>query len=119
MLALGLLAWGLALLGLGSEIGALHILGVGAIGGMTLAVMSRASIGHSGRPLRAPATVALADGLVTLATLLRCAASALPGSFHTAGTLGAGALWILAFVLYLLALWPVWTSPRPVKGDAS
>lgn len=119
MLALGLLAWGLALLGLGSEIGALHILGVGAIGGMTLAVMSRASIGHSGRPLRAPATVALAYGLVPLATLLRWAASAWPGSFHAAGTLGAGALWILAFVLYLLALWPVWTSPRPVKGDAS
>ena len=82
MLALGLLAWGLALLGPGSEIGALHILGVGAIGGMTLAVMSRASIGHSGRPLRAPATVALAYGLIPLATLLRWAASAWPGSCH-------------------------------------
>lgn len=118
MLSLGLLALGLALLGLGSEIGALHILGVGAIGGMTLAVMSRASIGHSGRPLRAPATVALAYGLIPLATLLRWAASAWPGSFHTLGTLGAGALWIAAFALYLQALWPVWTTPRPARKPA-
>ena len=34
-----------------SEIAALHILGIGAVGGMTLAVMSRAILGHSGRPL--------------------------------------------------------------------
>lgn len=43
LLALGLAVWGLALLGLGSRWEALHILGIGAIGGMTLAVMSRAS----------------------------------------------------------------------------
>jgi len=118
MLALGLVMWGLSLLGLGSEVAALHILGIGAIGGMTLAVMSRASIGHSGRPLRAPAAIAVGYALIPLAVVLRWAASTWPGTFHGLGTLGAGALWILAFALYLVALWPIWTTSRPVKGGA-
>jgi uncharacterized protein involved in response to NO len=46
--------WGLAQLGLTSEIAALHLLGIGGVGGMTLAVMSRASLGHTGRALVAP-----------------------------------------------------------------
>lgn len=119
MLALGLTAWGLSLLGLGSETAALHILGIGAVGGMTLAVMSRASIGHSGRPLRAPAPIALGYALIPLAAGLRWAASTWPGAFHDLGTLGAGALWIVAFTLYLVALWPIWTTARPSKGGAS
>lgn len=113
MLALGLVAWGLAGLGIGSEVGALHILGIGAVGGMTLAVMSRASIGHSGRALHAPAPVALAYGLMPAAVALRWAASTWPGTLYYVGTLGAGLLWSFAFTLYLIALWPIWTSPRP------
>ncbi|MDO5371092.1 NnrS family protein [Paracoccus sp. (in: a-proteobacteria)] len=118
MLALGLAVWGLALLGLGSEVAGLHILGIGAIGGMTLAVMSRASIGHSGRPLRAPATIALGYALMPLAAGLRWAASTWPGAFHDLGTLGAGLLWIVAFTFFLVALWPIWTTPRPARGAA-
>jgi len=112
MLALGLVAWGLAGLGIGSEVGALHILGIGAVGGMTLAVMSRASIGHSGRALHAPGPVALAYGLIPAAVALRWAASTWPGTLYYVGTLGAGLLWSFAFTLYLIALWPIWTSPR-------
>lgn len=114
MLALGLLAWGFAGLGLGSEVGALHILGVGAVGGMTLAVMSRASIGHSGRALRAPPAIVLSYVLIPVAALLRWAAAEWPGPLYSLGTLGAGALWTLAFTLYVVALWSIWTTPRPV-----
>ena len=119
MLALGLAAWGLALLGIGPEIGALHILGIGAIGGMTLAVMSRASIGHSGRPLVAPGPVALGYALIPLAVALRWAAAGWPGPMYGIGTLGAGLIWIAAFALYLVALWPIWTTPRPVREAAA
>lgn len=115
MLALGLVAWGLALLGIGPEIGALHLLGIGAIGGMTLAVMSRASIGHSGRALVAPKGVALGYAMMPLAAALRWAAAEWPGALYHIGNLGAGALWIAAFTLYLLALWPIWTRPRPAR----
>lgn len=119
MLALGLVAWGLALMGVGPEIGALHILGVGAVGGMTLAVMSRASLGHAGLPLVAPGGVALGFALMPLAVLLRWAASRWPGSMYELGTLGAGLIWTLAFALYLVALWPVWTRPRKTRGAAA
>lgn len=109
--ALGLLLLGLANLGLGTEIAALHVLGIGAVGGMTLAVMSRATLGHTGRPLVASRRVALAYALVPLAALTRFLGAALPG-LHDPAVLIAGALWIAAFALYLVDLWPVWWGPR-------
>ena len=115
MLALGLFAWGLAELGFGSEIGALHILGIGAVGGMTLAVMSRASLGHSGRPLTAPAVVALGYGLLPVAVALRWAASEW-GGVYLFGIIASALIWIVVFALYLLALWPVFFGPRAAAG---
>ncbi|WP_134725779.1 NnrS family protein [Paracoccus luteus] len=119
MLALGLFMWGLAGLGIGSEVGAVHVLGIGAVGGMTLAVMSRASIGHSGRTLRAPGPVALAYALIPLAVALRWAAATWPGSLYIAGNVGAGLLWIGGFALYIVALWPIWTTQRPTSQGAA
>ena len=63
---LGLLLTGLALLGWGSEVAALHVTAIGGVAGMTLAVMSRATLGHSGRPLIAPVPLALAYALLPL-----------------------------------------------------
>lgn len=114
-LALGLLGWGLSLLGLGSEIAGLHLLGVGAVGGMTLSIMSRASLGHSGRPIVATAPLIWGYVLLPVAAGLRWAASSWPEMFHFIGTVGAGALWIAAFALFVVALWPVWTTPRGGK----
>ncbi len=117
LLALGLATWGLAQLGLGSELGALHILGIGAIGGMTLAVMSRASLGHSGRALVAPRPIAIAYALIPVAVALRWAGSAFAG-FYLTGMIGAGLVWCLAFALYLGALGPIFFAPRPDGGAA-
>lgn len=112
MLALGLLLWGAAGFGLGSEVAALHVLGIGAVGGMTIAVMSRATLGHSGRPLVAPAPVALGYVLVAAAALLRWAGTALPGDLYFPAMLGAAALWSLAFALFVVSLWTALTGPR-------
>lgn len=112
MLGAGLILWGLSLWGVGSEVAALHVLGIGAVGGMTLAVMSRAVLGHTGRALVAPGAVALAYGLVALAAALRWLASALSGEVYFPAMLLTGGLWILAFTLYLAALWPAfWGTP--------
>ncbi|MDQ2091779.1 NnrS family protein [Marimonas arenosa] len=115
MNAAGLIALGLAALGLGSEIAALHLLGIGAVGGMTLAVMSRAALGHSGRPLVAPGPLALAYALLPLAAVARSAASEWPALYYP-GVLTAGGLWALAFTLYLAELWPLFTGPRMDAG---
>lgn len=109
--AAGFVALGLAGWGLTSELAALHLLGIGGVGGMTLAVMSRASLGHSGRPLVAPRPVALAYALLPLAALARIIGATVPG-LVTISTFFAGSLWLLAFALYVIALWPVFVGPR-------
>lgn len=111
-LGLGYVLTGFAALGIGSEMAALHVLGVGAVGGMTLAVMSRATLGHSGRPLIAPRPVALAYGLIFLAAAVRWGASSLGDAAHDPGVLISGGLWILAFVLYVAGLWSAFWGAR-------
>lgn len=111
--ALGLALIGLAALGQGSELAALHVLAIGGIGGMTLAIMSRASLGHTGRPLLAPKPVALAYLLLPLAMLARwLGLLALDAGGAKAAALLVALLWCLAFGLFVQALWPAWWQPR-------
>ncbi len=79
---------------------AVHALTAGAMGTMTLAVMSRATLGHSGRPLRAGAGLTLAYVLVSAAAGLRITASLWDGLFLPLVWVAATA-WIAAFLLYL------------------
>ena len=104
-------AIGLALLGLNGFMewappGApLHALTVGAIGTMTLAVMTRASLGHTGRPLTATGGTIAIYLLVTLAALLRVAA---PFTSNVAEfTAFAGLAWSAAFGLFAVLYAPV------------
>ena len=113
--AAGFLAYGLAGLGIGSEIGALHLVGIGGVGGMTVSVMSRAVLGHTGRALVATGPVAIAYALVPLAALARLGAATYP-DLHYPATLTAAVLWILAFTLFTTALWPVFWGPRQGKS---
>ena len=112
MLALGYLALAAAMAGWIGEIGALHLLGIGAVGGMTLAMISRAALGHTGRSLVAARPVAWAYGLIGVAALIRTVgAEAAPGWYDWA-ILVSGAVWLLAFVLFLAVYWPILTGPR-------
>jgi uncharacterized protein involved in response to NO len=104
----GWLVLGFALLGLSGVVplvphsSAVHALTVGAIGTMTLAVMTRATLGHSGQPLSAgPATV-LIYLLVTLAALLRIAAP-MAGWAYLSLTWAAGLGWSGAFLLFAVS----------------
>ncbi len=117
-LGVGYLLFGLAAFGLDTQIAALHVLGIGTVGGMTLAVMSRATLGHTGRALKAPRPVALAYTLVAAAALLRWAAAAFP-ALYTQAVLAAGLLWVAAFALFTVALWPAFWGPRhDGRGEA-
>jgi len=107
LVAIGLLLTGLARFAILSELAGLHVLGIGGVGGMTLAVMSRATLGHGGRPLIAPLPVALAYGCLPVAAFLRWLAAEFGGALHDPATLAAGLLWIAAFALFTVALWPV------------
>jgi uncharacterized protein involved in response to NO len=90
---------------------ALHALTVGAIGTMMLAVMSRAALGHTGRPLVAhPVTVA-AYGMISLAALVRICAAMTP-EWYLPMVQAAGVLWSLGFVLFLWVYAPILLRPR-------
>jgi uncharacterized protein involved in response to NO len=83
-----------------------HALTVGAVGTMTLAVMTRASLGHTGRALVAgPGTIAL-YALVNIAALLRVAAP-LAGEHVTLITSFAGIAWTCAFGLFAVLYAPI------------
>lgn len=101
MLALGLAATGLGALGLVAPLVGYHLLGIGAVAGMTLAVMMRAAMGHTGRPLVAGRTLALAFALLPVAAALRV----LAGSSAPL-LLASGAVWTLGFGLFCLRVGP-------------
>jgi len=94
------LALGLILLGLEAP-AALHALTVGAVGTMTLAVMTRASLGHTGRALVADAATVTIYALVTLAVLLRLA-SPFTGAQAVLVASLSGMAWSAAFATFAL-----------------
>ena len=116
-LGYGWLALGFLVLGLGTflpwlpQTTALHALTVGAIGTMTLAVMTRATLGHSGRPLSAGLGTTVIYSLVTLAAFLRLSAP-LAGAGYLLALALAGAAWSMAFVMFALLYGPLFIRPR-------
>jgi uncharacterized protein involved in response to NO len=111
------LAIGLTLLGLSfvwdavPSSSAVHALTVGAIGTMTLAVMTRATLGHTGRALAAgPGTVVLFV-LVNLAAICRLVAGIAVAGYLPLLML-SGVAWIGAFVLFVLIYGPMLARPR-------
>ena len=111
---LGLL--GLSLMGLLPRSAAIHALTAGAMATMILAVMTRASLGHTARELKANAATVLVYVLVTAGALLRVAAS-LRLIDYRMGIDIAGLAWGGAFLLFLIAYAPVLWRPR--LGDKS
>jgi uncharacterized protein involved in response to NO len=109
---LGLLLKGMALLGVaGVALGWLHALTAGAVATMILGVMTRVSLGHTGRPLVLPAGVVLAYLSLAGAAVLRVLGPVLT---HYCWTLAAAAvLWALAFTLFLWRYGPILWRPRP------
>ncbi|WP_306152410.1 NnrS family protein [Roseovarius sp. MMSF_3281] len=90
--------------------GAQHLWMAGAIGAMTLAVMTRASLGHTGQALTANrATVGLYLCLFG-SVVARVWASGYPGLMHL-----SGALWFAAFAGFVIAYAPLLLRPKPER----
>ncbi|MQA66221.1 MAG: short-chain dehydrogenase [Alphaproteobacteria bacterium] len=111
-LGYGWLALGLVLLAAGSlwpalgASAAMHALTTGAMGTMILAIMTRATLGHTGRVLAADAATVAAYLLISLAAVLRVG-SGLSG-FPFEMQIAAGLCWGAAFVLFLLRYGPMY-----------
>lgn len=90
---------------------ALHAWGIGAVGGMTLAVMTRATRGHTGRALASDRATRIAYVAVFVAALARLVAGLAPGAAFVSIHIAAGA-WILATGAFLYGYAPMLTQPR-------
>lgn len=90
----------------------LHALGVGAAAMMIVAVMTRASLGHTGRPLRVSGPITAAYGLLALAVIVRAFGPVMLPLSYAATVLVAGCLWIASFSLYLAVYAPILLRPR-------
>lgn len=89
----------------------LHLQLAGAVSLMILAVMTRATLGHTARALVASPATAAAYGLVLAAALLRGVAGAV--AHDPLPVLAAAALcWVVAFVLFLGVYAPMLLGPR-------
>ena len=89
-----------------------HALSVGAVGGMIIGMITRTARGHTGLPLQVHRMEVIAYVCVHLAALARVLwLLAFPGTYAWALSL-AGALWSVAFVLYLLVYVPLLAAPR-------
>ncbi len=105
-LALGLTLLGLACFDLLAPSAALHALTAGAVGAMTLAIMTRATLGHAGRALTADRTTTAIFLCVTLAAATRVGAP-WAGPAAEAAWGAAAVLWIAAFALFLFRYAPI------------
>lgn len=85
-----------------------HALTVGAMSGLILAMMARVSLGHTGRPLQVPGSIAWAFALMQLAALARVVLA----QFTPLGVSLSALCWSLALLLFLQHYLPILLRPR-------
>jgi uncharacterized protein involved in response to NO len=112
-IAVGLALLAGASLGLVSSAAAIHALGVGAVGGMIIAMVTRTALGHTGRTLKAGAPEITAYVLLHAGAVARLLAAVAPDLGYSALIDASGALWTVAFVIYFVAYFPRLVLPRP------
>ncbi len=91
---------------------AIHSLTVGVIGGMILAMMSRVSLGHTGRMLQVGKLMSVAFFAVVISAIVRSIAIAIWPQWTIQFWLFAGCLWCVAFGLFFFKYLPVLSAPR-------
>jgi len=103
---------GLAAMGLVAGLFAVHALTIGAIGGMTIGMMTRTARGHTGRPLAADRFEVACYVLVALAAAIRVFGGMGFPDAYMATVAVSGACWSTAFAIYAVGYWPVLTRSR-------
>ena len=89
----------------------LHAITTGAFATMILAVMTRAALGHTGRPLVVSPLIVIAYVLITLSAIVRVMAPFFTNVYlHT--IVFSGVLWTGAFILFLVVYTPILIGPR-------
>lgn len=92
---------------------AVHSFAYGGIGIITLSMMVRVSLGHTGRDVHNPPAIAFHALLVlTAGALLRVLAPLVAPAFYMEWVVVSQLMWVFAFALLVAILLPVLTRPR-------
>lgn len=91
---------------------ATHALTAGAIGMLTIGMMTRTARGHSGRPLVADRFETGAYLLIAAAAVTRVFVPLLVPAVYVEAIVVSGCLWSAGFAVYAVRYWPVLTRPR-------
>ncbi|RLJ22818.1 NnrS family protein [bacterium endosymbiont of Escarpia laminata] len=91
---------------------ATHALTTGAVGILTLGMMARVALGHTGRSLQPPRLVELSFIAINLAAALRVFAPYVAPEQYGLWIQLSGGLWVLCFLLFTLFYLPVLLKPR-------
>lgn len=111
-LVIGLFLLGLSSFGLTPLTLALHTLTVGCIGSMCIGMMTRVTMGHTGRDIVANSATVMAFMFIQLAVVFRVILPVLLPS-QALWIPFSGTLWAGSFILYLVVYSPMLLSPRP------
>lgn len=111
-IGVGLLLHALAALGVVNPMLALHAFTVGGIGVLTLGMMARVAIGHTGRMMQAHPIMGWAFALVTAATAVRVILPIFMPELYLRWIDIAGLLWLAAFVPFVVIYFPMLTKAR-------
>ena len=91
---------------------ALHSFTVGAIGGMILAMISRVTLGHTGRKMKPHRLVTVAFVSMATAAIIRVILPVWLMDFYSVSIAISGVLWILSFSIYLYIYTPMLLTTR-------
>jgi len=87
-----------------------HALFIGFFGSILIAMVTRVTQGHSGRPLRMPAAAWLAFIAIQAVAMLRIAAELVPDPMAWMAVAALG--WLVAFAPWVLRIGRIYLSPR-------
>lgn len=92
---------------------AMHAFTVGGIGVLTIGMMARVALGHTGRILKASNVIALAFVLINLSAFVRVIMPAILPIWYGPLLYVSTLCWLAAFSLFLYYFGPILTAPRP------
>jgi len=91
---------------------ALHAFTMGGIGVITLGMMARVSLGHTGRVLKSSQAMAIAFAMINLAALVRVFVPMLLPQWYADIIYVSTLLWLAAFSLFAFVYAPILTTAR-------
>lgn len=89
-----------------------HAFTAGAMGILIYGMVTRVSLGHSGRPIHASRPIVAGYVLLNVATFVRVFAPVLSPAHYELSLLLAAGLWVLAFAILVVVYGPVFWSMR-------